>query len=525
MMVRHSLFATVLSARAQLAAVAFAGLVLPACAAQNLQDYVRDGERPYQSTCLKQAADLNQAVASRRYLQPMFHAHTWTTEPAPNGDQRIHENAVLKALRDGRVKTLFVQARGGIGKTEFSKALRAAECEQVPTFLLDFKDIAKAGGTEQAIINLIATQLQAAPGDDFKLLQNFLGKERFILVVDALDEVTPAQRTPVLQAIRGFRAQMPAAQLVLLGRPAVHEPYYGLTEMDALLELDPLDCTRAMSALGLYVKDIDESKRVSAFIKSWGLDKEGRSGDRCYHPFLSTYRDLQAVTRMAEKFDPKQDEMGGIQFSTSQVHETILAERVKKELGELGMVPEDMFGAVDKILNKDGFEDGEWNLAFTIKRCLDAQPGGDSSRNRQLCEELFQSVLFERIGGNMGALSAAEWKFGNQGQADLFTARWLDSELGKAGDNCAMLDAHSVMFDGSKEVAGYLVGRPHGGKCVAKVAQLLCKAKPDQKKNHVRQIYRGLPPGDARRPLVSAAKEAAAKSTPDGCTVDVLGAL
>ncbi len=130
-----------------------------------------------------------------------------------------------------------------------------------------------------------------------------------------------------------------------------------------------------------------------------------------------------------------------------------------------------------------------------------------------------------RSGRGVGAVSGAEWKFGNQAQADLFTSRWLDAELGKQNDNCAMLDAHAVMFDGSKEVAGYLVGRPHGGKCVAKVAQLLCKAKPDAKKLHVKQIYRGLPPGDARRPLVSAAKEAAAKTTPDACTVDVLGAL
>lgn len=498
---------------------------LPACAAQNLQDYVQEDDRPYAAVCNKAQSERNRAVAEKTYLQPMFHAHVWNTEPAPNADQRLHENAVLKALRDGRVKTAFVQARGGIGKTEFARALAASECRDLPSFLLDFKEIAKAGGTEQAVVQLIAKQTGAAPGDDFKLLNQFLLKERFLLIVDSLDEVSPGQRAPVLSALVNLRKQFAGAQIVLLGRPAIYETYYGIAGFDAFLELDPLDCTKAMSAFSLYVKDAEASKRVYGFVKAWGLDREGRAGDRCYHPFLSTYRDLQAITRMAEKFDESKDEMGGIQFSTTQVHEEILAERVKKELGELGMSPADLWKTVDNILNKDGFVGGEWNLAMTIQRCLAAQPGGDNGRNRQLCEELFQSVLFERVGGNLGSVAEAEWKFGNQAQADLFTSRWLDAELGKQNGNCAMLDAHSVMFDGSKEVAGYLVGRPHGGKCLAKVAQLLCKAKPDAKKLHVKQLYRGLPPGDARRPLVSAAKEAAAKSTPDSCTVDVLGAL
>ena len=51
----------------------------------------------------------------------------------------------------------------------------------------------------------------------------------------------------------------------------------------------------------------------------------GKQG-QCHLPYMSTYRDIQAVQRMARTFNPK-TEMGGLQANLSTVHERIVAER------------------------------------------------------------------------------------------------------------------------------------------------------------------------------------------------------
>jgi hypothetical protein len=363
------------------------------------------------------------------------------------------------------------------------------------------------------------------PDDKQTAFKELLAAARFTLIIDSLDEVAPDSRAASLATLSEMRKQYPNMQLLMLGRPSIYDQYYGLKDLDAVLEIAPLDCSRARSALLHNAGDKPERERMTAFVATWRLDRQAVFGQQCYYPFLSTYRDLQAIKRLSATFDATRDR-GGLQHSLAEIHEAILIERIRKEIAELQMQPEEALASVDKMLQLDGFNGAEWNLGFSIERCLKAE-GGKGERNDHLCEELFQSVMFERIGGNKGSVKGAEWKFSFQAIADLFVARWLEAQLVKAG-NCKPVEEQAKMFPG-KEVAGYLVGRPQGQKCLATVVQAAC-GEGATAEDLIVQLKRGLPAAPAAREAAIAAAKASlpvakAAAPSDACIEAVMKKL
>lgn len=498
-----------------------AAVLLSACGGPQLMEFVNDQPGQYRQKCQSTWAAHEKAVKQLEYLRPTLRAHLWQTTPAADADGFVPEDALMDALRAGRVKAVYVQARGGIGKTELGKAIVADTCSSVPAFRVDLKELAGKGTGSDVLVQAVAAQVQVS-ADDGKTLRDLLGKQRWILVVDALDEIDAAARTQLLTAVQDLRSQHPQMQLVLLGRPSVYDQYYGVQGLDAVVELPPLDCGRARSALLRYAEDAGVKSQVFAFLTAWNLDRQSTIGQQCYYPYLATYRDLQVVVRLAQKFDTSKGEMGGLQHTLSEIHEAILAERLQKELVELALEGQAVLTAIDALVGLGGYEGSEWNLSFQLQRCLQSQ-GGDSAKARLLCENLFQSVLLERIGGHAGEVKGAEWKFGHQALADLFVARWMEGKLAKTPGDCKVVEEQAEMI-GGKEVAGYLVGRPAGSKCLAQVAQALCKASGFQK-NNVSLLHKGLPVGPERRGVVQTAKDWAASHGGDECTNKTLAAL
>lgn len=253
---------------------------------------------------------------------------------------------------------------------------------------------------------------------------------------------------------------------------------------------------------------------------SWPL-----TGQRCYYPYVATYRDIEVVRRLAAKFDPAQAAVAG-QVNLSQVAETILAERLLKELGDLGLAPEQALAAVDGMVGNGGWVDGEWNLSFNMKRCVGGQAGGDTPRNRAVCEKLFQSVLLERVGGTARLdepMDKAEWSFGpNQDVADLFVARWIDAQIVRKNFDCSVVDQQAEMIT-SKSIASYLIGRTGGGKCVLPLAKAVCKG--GFQKATLEQLNKGLPSGTSRAEVLKLAKEQAKRAGNDPCVAQVLNGL
>jgi len=460
----------------------------------------------FAQTCATAAAEHERAVKDLVYLEPDFRVLQWPKPLSGERDGMMPERALLEALRKGELRHVLVQARGGIGKTELGKAIVAETCGSVPTFRVDLPtlyagDVAPGG---QVLLADVMKQVGATSPQQQAKLRAALAKDRWLVVVDAIEEVPTKHRAAVLQAMAELRNTNPQLQMVVMARPSVFEPRYGLVDLDAVLELPPLDCGRARSSLARLAEDSVDRARLNAFVETWHLDRQSLLGQQCYFPYLATYRDIQVVQRLAKTYDPTKGEMGGLQANLTQVHEAIVAERLQKELAHLNWSPDQVLAAVDALLAQDGYANGEWNLAFTLPRCLASRPG-DEAEARQVCEKLLQSVLFERIGGSgkEDGTAKAEWKFGHQALADLFVARWIEAELKKSPTSCAAVEQQTPMLLG-KEVAGYLVGRAEGARCLRNVVTALCQVGGFQKTT-VAMLYKGLPLGPTRAGFVKSA--------------------
>jgi hypothetical protein len=506
-----------LSIRHPLSAVVV-GLLSVGCGPATLQQLANEPPSNYGARCATEGTEHDKDLRELTYLRPTFKALKWKANPSPNEDGVLSEAKLLQALSEGAVRNLLIQARGGIGKSESARAMLAELCPKVPIFLVDFKALAKSGASEASVVQAVATQLSLT-ADSQANLGELLGKSRWILVVDALDEVAPADRPAGLTSLGKLQAKYPSLQMVYLGRPSIYQESYGIANLEAVLEMTPLDCGRARSALLRKAVDRADRDRIDGFVHAWRLDRQAVLGQQCYYPFMATYRDLDAVQRLAATFDPAK-ERGGQAHTLTHIHLAILSERMRKELTELKIPAEEALAAVDKMIAADGYKDGEWNLTFSVPRCLAAE-GGDNDRNRHLCEELFQSVMFERIGGNSGSVKSAEWQFAHQALADLFVARWLDAGLAK-GPDCQLLVEHAKALPG-KEVPAYLAGLAGGQKCLAALVSGACGdgSKPELL---IAQLRQGLPADPAvRSAAVQAAKAAAPKG--NACFDAVLGKL
>jgi hypothetical protein len=480
----------------------------------------------YANACRTASAAHEQAVKSLTYLPPKLKilGQQWIAEPAPEADGFIKEAELFAALREGTVKAVLIQARGGIGKTELSKTIFADACNTVPTFRVDLREtfLADDAAPSNRILLAMAAQLDYKSAEQQAQLADQLDRTRALLVLDSIEELPAVKRPVAIAALAELRQKYMKLQVVVMGRPAVLDARYGLQGLEGHLELPPLDCGRAKSMLLRPSEDTSEDldaekARVNAFVETWRLDRQSLIGMQCYLPYVATYRDVQVVQRLAKTFKPD-EEMGGLRHNTSQVHEAILAERLLKELQHMGWTGEKALGLVDAMVATGGYVDGDWNLAFTIARCVASQPGEKPEVALQVCEKLFQSVVFEPLQANK-----PEWKFSHQAIADLFVARWLDAHIGKANSACDMVTQQADEF-ASKEVGGYLVGRPNGAKCLAQVTRNLCKAGGFNK-GLVQQVQRGLPLGQARGEAVKAAKEWEAKNGKDACSLQILGVL
>ena len=494
-----------------------------------------DGETPdYVNTCRKTALEHEVAVNDMTYLRPQLHARVWPLTLRPDSDRMVSEQVFFDALREGKLKFVLLQARGGVGKTELSKALAAEACASLPTFRVDLVELYGADANvtgANLIVDSVGKQLKVQDGGQRQSMEQLLAEGRWLLIADSLDEVPNDRRPAVIDALTEMKKRFPSVQILVLARPSVFDDRYGLTAADAVLELPPLDCGRARSSLTKVTDDKDEATRISNFAHDWKLDRQSTIENRCYFPFMSTYRDLQAVQKLAKDFAT--DER---LTNLSTVHEAIIAERLTKELQELKWTGEQALAAVDKLVAEGGWvpsedgKDGAWNLTMTLERCLKSQ-GGDTAQARNVCERLFQSVVFERIQG------AREWKFGHSAVADLFVARWLEQQLAKTPGKCDALDAPSALLDQKehKDVGLYLLSRPNGSKCLGPVTKALC-ATNGGPVGLSTTIARSLPVGDARLQAIASARDAEIAKTEkaekgekveksDPCVMQVLNQL
>lgn len=506
-----------LSPTRALALLALLAAPLAGCGPKDLQEFVAQPTVGYAPRCAEKAAAQKKAADELRYFQNTLRVVRWPKELPGGKEATLTDEELVRRMLRGEAKRMLVTARGGVGKSTLARAIEAMTCSQALVFRVDLNaDVAArlAAGTDGNAV-LAAIERQVGVDRDVDRRQSF--RELFAasptwLLFDAIEEVPLADRPKVVAQIAALAEQLPKARWAVFARPAVFEKDYGLPGIDAEVALPALECNQAKSVLRWNAPDKDHQARADNFVRTYLLDQQATRRDRCTFPYMAAYRDLEVVARMAEKFEPK-DDSGGLSANLSEVHETVVGERLRKELSALNWSPAQILAAIDGMVRVDGREDGTWNLVFTIPRCLEATAklaDGEVAR-KYVCEKMFQSALFDRIEG------VEEWRFDHQTVADLFLARWLDREITRFSGDCEVVDKHAGWI-GQRNIAGYLVGQPAGRRCVPQVAAVMCAAHEETFERGLGDLlYKGLPMGADRRKLVEDATRAVSrwkKATP-----------
>lgn len=500
---------------------------LTGCGAGNLRGFLQTDDLSYATSCRAYHKRHAKALSDLAYNPPTLLVQQWPKPLAGGKHATLTESSFVMRVAAGQVHRVLVSARGGVGKSTLAKALEANLCGEIPTFRVDLNtDVAArigAGEKGNAILRQVEAKLALeARVSDRESFRELLATGPFILLLDSLDEVPVAVRPKVVAQINQVSKQFStSAQILIFARPSVLSVDYGISDLDAKVQLPPLTCGRARSTLRWTSKSDDAQTRTEQFVRTYFIDRQSKVGNQCYYPYMAAYRDLQVVQRLAAKFNPKGN-LGGLTSSLSGVHQTIVAERLRKELAALKWTAGQVLSSIDRMVRQDGRDEGVWNLVFTMDRCRQGVKalGGGAVQTNYICEKILQSALFERIAG------AKEWKFAHKNVADLFLARWVDREIKRTGGSCDVVSHHGAWL-GSKDVAGYLVGQPTGRACLLQATSALCKASGNFERGNVDLLYKGLPIGPARGAAVKTAMTAAiaAKLPADSCEMKTLKAL
>ncbi len=495
----HALGAVV----ALMSAVALAG-----CGPKSLQELVDKPEVGYRAVCGRNAAEHKKQVDELRYFPPKLMVRAWPKPVAGDKEATFEDAELVDRLVKGEARRVLLTARGGVGKSTLATAMEAMACGRIPTMRIDLnRDVAarlaaNKGGNEvlAAMERAIGVASDVGRRESFRQLA---ATAPMLLLADSIEEVPLADRPTVIQQLSALATQQPELRVVLLARPAVFDADYGLANLDGRLEIATLDCGQSKSVLRWSAPDREHQARAENFIRTYRLDQQTTRNDRCIYPYMTAYRDLEVVARMAEKFEPQGAE-GGLTASLSVVHETIVGERLLKEIAALEWSQGAVLAAIDRMVQVDGRTDGSWNLVFNTARCMQAvapDAKGETAA-RYVCEKILQSALFDRIVG------VEEWRFDHQNVSDLFLARWLDREITRFQGDCEVVDKHASWI-GERDIAGYLVGQPAGRRCLPQVAASICAAHKETFERGLGDLlYKGLPTGKERGTLVEAARTA-----------------
>lgn len=407
-------------------------------------------------------------------------------ETGPMEESALAE-LLLASEADGTPKlqagALF--ARSGLGKTRFAEAVRAQLCGRLPFYLIDAKQAAALTGADNPLIQMMKTRSGG--------LAPALNKPgaRLVVALDGLDEVDLRARGPLLQALPGLLARWPKAQFLVLARPPVAEPDYGLGTLQWKGSLRPLQCVRVEEFTAQKAKNPDERDAFWQFLRRHGLDAKVDTPTSCSYTFLNSYGDIETLLAFVKQAIAPQSQ---VLVSRTHAHETLLAARLNKELGELGWKLPQALQLLDKMVASAQLRGRSREPRFSLDQCLSATDGLGATSQQRVCEKLFQSPLFRPVDG--------QYAFSGPDLADLFTGRWL-AGLGQNGKDCkAILAENALLQQGS--VFTFVVGQPGGQQCLPPLMNARCDLNP--KGDVLREFDDGLPAGRARQPMYDALK-------------------
>lgn len=478
---------------------------------------------PFQATCRQKVESHKTALWEGRYIQPILRVLGWEAVGRPR-TKTLSESAFALALERGDVRMAMVEGRGGLGKSKLADALEAYLCEEIPVFQLDARDnlsplIANGPLPGDAIEALIIQAAGFQPDSDERddLIEH-LGKHRWVLLVDSLDEVAFDRRRAVVESLRKLQNRYSGKlATVVFARPPLFSGHFGLARNEVWLAIEPLRCNATHERIRTALREHGRIRAFVDFVGRMGLDRRAQAMDPCFYTHMATYRDIGVVLAIArdasfgslgDDFDPNR---------ASIYHRYILGllKPVTWGTGD----PARLLDLVRAMVDSQASIGGRIP-AFKVDDCENAlgRPSDDSDA-RALCVRLLDSRLFKphqrhNIFG-----------FRNQSVTDWFLADRADRKLAdhRVGPWCSSIGDLNNLFE-SSEVAAFLVGMKYGRRCVAELILALCQ-KGCPAEGIAALVDQGLPRDFDRESLSSIRVARDPNATGPGCFETIAGLL
>jgi hypothetical protein len=435
------------------------------------------------------------------------------------------EKEFIKILLDGRIDSTLVEARSGLGKTKLIEAIKAQSCGNAPVFSFDLKStVLPAIGVKRPGENAILNEIGRLVGMDeneasARALRKGLHKGPFILLLDAMDEVALYDREKLVAEVKAFRALYPdTAKTILLSRPPVYENVFGLGQVDAWIQIPPLQCKRSEERV--------RGARGTADSVFWllaqqvGVDRKVSRAGSCRYAHMSSYRDAHVVLDMAERGAFKADADGNHekdQITRGFLYEFYARSFVDEIARAFSWTAGEALRIVDRIIAGQNPRPGVRSVSFTVEECAAAVGVPDASVAKKLCTDLVATKLFKRMGETFRFTPR------NQSVTDYFLARWLDGRVGATVKvDCAALTSLAGIFE-SSEIVSFLAGMPHAQQCALPIIETLCSQGAGVEST-VDLLDQGLPTGTTRVKLLEGATSGL-EGDAGRCVEQILAAL
>ena len=354
------------------------------------------------------------------YLPPELTVYRWQGGAVPADEPPLPEAQFFAALEQRTAQLVLITALAGHGKTRFADTLEASLCRTRPILRVEgdpefAQRVRAAKEGDDPVADAIAVRLGVTDPAKQAELRGLLDKARWVLLIDSLHDLPPADRTLVIGHLKGYIEQHPRnLQTVVLARPnVVRGDELGV--FDAVLEIPELSCARTEAKVQHALRSKPRADRFWQWAKATGVDDQARDGAACRYRYLSTFRAVQVGidAAVAGGIDKPQAAFDAELALAPQVRvERFTSAFLASDARKLGIEPALLVHVAAKLVAS--VEPGKAGEAtFTVPACAKLVEGVSGLKDREFaCERVLGVPLFVQVGDGQWRLEPGplgEW--------------------------------------------------------------------------------------------------------------------
>ncbi|MSP91089.1 MAG: hypothetical protein EXR79_04685 [Myxococcales bacterium] len=420
-MLLPKLFAPIVRALAIVAVSVTAGSACAAANEQLLLQYLDDTPvRAGGVWCSAVSVEHEAQLQLREYLPPELTVHRWQGgAPAPD-EPPLPEAQFFAALEQRTVQLVLITALAGLGTTRFADTMEASLCRTRPILRIEgnpeFAARVKAAKEgDDPVAEAIAQRLGVPDPAKQGELRALLDTARWVLLIDSLHDLPPADRGLVIRHLQGYIDRHPRnLQTVVLARPnVVRGDELGV--FDAVLEIPELTCARTEAKVQHALRSKPRADRFWQWAKATGVDDQVRDGAACRYRYLSTFRAVQVGIEVAVAGgidQPQADFDAALALPPETRVEKFTSAFLAPDARKLGIEPGRLVHVAAKLVaSVEPGKAGE--AAFTVPGCAKLVDGVSGLKDREFaCERVLGVPLFVQVGDGLWRLEPGplgEW--------------------------------------------------------------------------------------------------------------------